>query len=88
MREHDLNLAIKNIVREYPIPIFTFIGLLSGIIVFITGYRPTAHQIWFLTLVLGGAPIVFHTLRGMLRGQFASDIVATLAIVTAIIMGQ
>ncbi|MEK0431295.1 MAG: hypothetical protein RL139_1099 [Gemmatimonadota bacterium] len=34
-------------------------------------------------LVLLGAPVVFGTVRGMLHGEFAADVVATLAIVTA-----
>ncbi len=39
-------------------------------------------------LVLLGAPLVWRTVRGMLRGQFATDVVASLAIVTAIAMNQ
>ena len=35
-----------------------------------------------------GAPVVIHTLRGLLRGQFAADVVAMLAIVTAIILRE
>lgn len=39
-------------------------------------------------MLLGGAPIIFQTLRGMFQGKFASDIVAMLAIITAMIMDQ
>ena len=39
-------------------------------------------------LILLGAPLVWRTIRGMLRGQFATDVVASLAIVTAIAMNQ
>lgn len=46
------------------------------------------HRIWFATLILGGFPIVLRTIRGMFRGQFASDIVAMLAIVTAIFLDE
>ncbi len=40
------------------------------------------------TLVVGGVPLVVQTVRGMLRGRFAADIVAMLAIVTALLLGQ
>ncbi len=40
------------------------------------------------TLILGGLPIVFQTAKGIFKGEFASDIVAMLAIITAVIMGQ
>ncbi|HEX5818070.1 MAG TPA: hypothetical protein VFY20_04285, partial [Gemmatimonadales bacterium] len=42
-----------------------------------------AIGIWMAGLLLTGTPVVLHTARGMLRGQFAADIVATLAILTA-----
>jgi heavy metal translocating P-type ATPase len=39
-------------------------------------------------LVLSGAPLVWRTLRDAARGRFATDIVATLAIVGAVALGQ
>ena len=41
-----------------------------------------------LALIATGAPLVWRTARGMFRGHFATDVVATLAIVTAIILRQ
>lgn len=38
--------------------------------------------------MIGGIPIVYETLKGMLHGQFAADIVAMLAIITAVLTGQ
>ena len=46
------------------------------------------HALWFTALVVTGAPVAWRTLRGMLRGHFAADVVATLAIVTAIVLRQ
>jgi heavy metal translocating P-type ATPase len=40
------------------------------------------------TLLVGGVPLVVQTLRGVVRGRFAADIVAMLAIVTAFALGQ
>jgi heavy metal translocating P-type ATPase len=50
------------------------------------GQPEPANWLWFGTLIVAGAPLVWQTLRGMLRGKFASDVVAMLAIVTAVVM--
>jgi len=47
-----------------------------------------AHHIWMAGVVSGGAIIVTGTIRGALRGQWASDVVATLAIVTSVVMDE
>ncbi len=47
-----------------------------------------AHRIWFAGLVLTAAIPVFNTVRDMLRGEFAADVVAILAIVSAGLLGQ
>jgi len=44
--------------------------------------------VWLAGLVLTGAPVAWRTLRGIARGHFATDIVAMLAIVTAVILRQ
>ncbi|MDG6905509.1 MAG: heavy metal translocating P-type ATPase [Nitrososphaerota archaeon] len=80
---------VRLAVTDYPIPVFALVGLFAGAV---TEYAFSLHTIadwiWFVTLVLGGAPIVWQTLRGMLRGRFASDVVAMLAILAAIVLGQ
>ncbi len=71
------------------LPIFAFTGLVLGVIARFIFHQPAAGEmIWFATLLIGGAPIVLQTIRGMLKGVFASDIVALLAIVTAALLGQ
>lgn len=80
---------LKNLLKNYPIPLFVIIGLLIGIIFFFgVKNHEWAHIAWFVTLVGGGLPIVYNTLRGMLKGQFASDIVAMLAIITAVLLNE
>lgn len=49
---------------------------------------PSARFLLTAALVLLGAPIAWRTLRGLLRGQFAADVVATLAIITAVLLGE
>jgi heavy metal translocating P-type ATPase len=80
---------IITLVKNYPIPVFAIIGLLTGSILrWIPNQHESGHWVWFITLVVGGAPIIWQTVRGMLHRHFASDIVALLAIVTAILLND
>jgi heavy metal translocating P-type ATPase len=75
--------------REYPIPLFALIGLLLGVVLrFVFHETELSRWVWLAVLVGGGLPIVYRTARGMMQGQFASDIVAMLAIVTAVLLDE
>ncbi len=85
---HTLLLILK-FIRANPIPPFALIGLLAGALMRFGFTRPdVADALWLITLAIGGIPVVWETVRGMLKGHFASDVVAMLAILTAIIMGE
>ncbi len=76
-------------VRRYPIPFLAISGLVLGGIFQLIFLQPgNARLVWYGTLILGGAPIVYSTFRDMLRKHFASDVVAMLAIVAAVAMDQ
>lgn len=90
-KQHDIHTShrITAFVKNYPIPVFAIIGLIVGSIFHETPHQQElGHWIWFVTLVVGGAPIIWQTIRGMLHRHFASDIVALLAIVAAILMNN
>jgi len=74
-------------VGDLWLPALACAGLLIGGIT----WRATpadATRIWEVALLVTGSVVVGRTLRGMFRGQWASDIIATLAIVTAVVMIQ
>ncbi|MHB8629871.1 MAG: heavy metal translocating P-type ATPase [Aggregatilineales bacterium] len=76
-------------IRDNPIPPFALIGLLSGGVFQFAFNRPDiANIVWVAALIIGGAPVVWETLRRMLKGNFASDVVAMLAIITAVLTGE
>jgi len=76
-------------LRENPIPLLALIGLLIGAALrFLIGKPDLADAVWLLVLVVGGAPTVWRTIQKMRKGDFASDVVAMLAIVTAVIMRE
>ena len=77
---------IWSLVKHYPVPLIALLGLAAGSIAWLLGQSEAANWVWFAVLVVAGAPLVWQTLRGMLRGEFASDVVAMLAIVTAVAM--
>ncbi len=77
---------IWQFVRENPIPFVALIGLVLGAVLrFGAGRADLSDLIWLGTLVIGGAPVVYETIKGMLKGNFASDVVAMLAIITAVL---
>ncbi len=74
---------------SYPLPLLALSGLILGLIFYFPLHRKEISEwIWLTTLITCGAPIVFQTVKGMLKGEFASDIVAMLAILTALFMGE
>lgn len=50
--------------------------------------NPWVWRTWMTVLVAAGIPVVVRTVRGLLKGNFASDVVATMSIVGAILLGQ
>jgi len=78
-RIEDLS-RVRALARR-PVAVIAAAGLVAGLLV-------RSDTIFLATLILGGSPLVFQTLRGMLRGRFAADIVAMLAIITAFLLGQ
>ncbi|MDG7011047.1 MAG: heavy metal translocating P-type ATPase [Nitrososphaerota archaeon] len=60
-------------------------GSISDLVI---GRYDIARWIWYGTLVVGGAPVVAKTFLGIAKGKFAADIVAMLAIITAILTDE
>ena len=64
-------------------------GLAFGLAARYAFHAPAAGDaILLAALLLGGGPLVAQTVQGLLRGRFAADVVAMLAIVTAVILGE
>jgi len=77
LHEADVRLAL-----------LTLAFLLAGAVVRFTVDPSTADVVWIVGLVLTGAPVVWRTIRSALSGHFATDLVAMLAIVTAVLLHQ
>ncbi len=70
-------------------PLFAIAGILLGSAeLFIFNLPLFAHALWTIALIGAGFPVVWRTLRAARHGNFATDLVASLSIVTAAIIGQ
>jgi len=71
------------------IPLLTLATLVAGGALYLSATtRPFVPNILLGALVLLGAPVVLRTVRGLFRGEFAADVVAMLAIVTAVVLRE
>ena len=70
------------------IPAFVMVVVLAGAILRVATQGRWSQVTWMAGLVLVGLPLAWRTVRGMARGHFATDVVATLAILAAIILGM
>ena len=81
--------SIARFLRTYPVPVATLAAIAAGFVAGLAGNgEQWRHATWTGGLVICGAPLVFRTLAGMLRGKFAADVVATLAIIASFALGQ
>ncbi len=69
---------------------FLLLGGIAALIAWQSGepVHTWADRIWFAGLIICGLPVALRTARGMLRGEFAADVVAMLAILGAILLQQ
>ncbi len=77
------------VVWGYRLPLAALVFLVLGTIAYFwPGFPVDAYYIWIIGLILTGVPVVWRTLRGIFQRRFAADIVAALAIITAIILNE
>src|SRR5579863_2949665 len=75
-------------VKHYPVPALALVGLFLGGILQASHEEQVGKIAWFVTLVGGGIPVVWQTVREMFHKHFASDIIAMLAIIVSIILND
>ncbi|HEX9893971.1 MAG TPA: heavy metal translocating P-type ATPase [Gemmatimonadales bacterium] len=69
-------------------PAAALIILTTGAIGRLAGFPTAAGWIWAAGVVLVGFPLVIRTVPGAVGGRFAADLVASLAIVTALLLWE
>jgi len=73
---------------NFILPLATVAVLAWGGLAALTSGRAAAQRIWFAGLVVVGGPLLLRTLRDAAHGRFATDIVASLSIGTAIALHE
>lgn len=69
-------------------PAAALLFIIAGLLLRLGSLAEPARLVWTGGLVLTGIPVVWRTLRGLASGRFAADLVAMLAIVAAVALGQ
>ncbi len=62
--------------------------VVGGVVRLANPENPWVWRTWMAVLVAAGVPVVVRTTRGLLKGNFAADVVATLSILGAVGLGQ
>jgi heavy metal translocating P-type ATPase len=73
---------------EYLPPLLALGFLGAGAAVVVAADSRTGQMVWLAGTLIMGTPLVFRALRGAIRGRFAADLVASLSIVGAVLLGQ
>jgi cation transport ATPase len=68
-------------------PLATLLVMAAGWIAGVVASPDSAQRVWMIGLVVCAVPVLLDTIRDARRGQFATDIVAALAIVGSIVLG-
>ena len=76
-------------LARYAVVAAAAVGLLVGLVLHFAWRHPAAaDRVFFVTLLVGGVPLVARTAWGLVRGRFAADVVAALAILGAILFHE
>jgi heavy metal translocating P-type ATPase len=70
------------------LPLLTIVLIASGAFLIPGGNSDAARAIWWIGLIIVGAPVLIQTAREVWSGRFAVDLVASLAILLALILWQ
>lgn len=81
--------SLRNRWRASALPAAAIIALAAGLIARLwPSGGALSRRIWMIGLIVTGAPVVLRSLREVFRGQFATDLVAMLAIIGSVALGQ
>lgn len=79
---------VGRVLRRYPLPLLAIALLLLSGVLWLVG-RPDLVQLPLLAIiVLGGVPLIWDTARQLLQAQFGVDLIAVLAIVGSLLLGE
>ena len=75
-------------MRGYVVPVGVALALATGVVLHLTGNAAAGDAVWTVALVLAIVPLAVGVVWRMLRGQLGADVIALLAMVGSLILGQ
>lgn len=81
-------------VKSFNLQPYIALLAIAGIIAFlvlrflIPGLQAYANYPLYITLALGGIPLVFELLRNLIKFEFSTDLLAGISIVTSVVLGE
>ena len=79
--------AIPAVMNRIPVFVLVFLAA-GGAATLLPQGATWRHRVWMAGLVVTSIPILWSTVRGMFRGRFAADLVASLAVIASALLGQ
>src|SRR5450755_964825 len=79
---------VWHIVRRYPIPLGAVSLMAASLVLWLAGHGALANWTLLAVVLLGGIPLLWETMQQFLHKEFGIDVIAILAIVGSVILGQ
>jgi heavy metal translocating P-type ATPase len=79
---------VWHIVKQYPVPCVAIVLMTVSLVLWLAGYGSLANWTLLAVVLLGGIPLLWETIQQFLHKEFGVDVIAILAIVGSVILGQ
>ena len=80
------SFGVRSARTQAILPAVALAAIVAGVLARLLSSPVLAGRIWLVGLIATGTPLLLKTVRGALHGRFAADLVASLAIVGAVIL--
>lgn len=77
-----------SIFKRYPVFVFSLVLVLLGLYENFFGNKSFAQLIFMVVVILGGIPLIYETVKEVLKKNYGADVIAVLAIVTSLLLKE
>ena len=81
-------LSSWHVLKRYPIPLGALLLLLVSLLCWLLGRGDISRWVLLCTVLLGGIPLFWQTMRQLFQREFSVDVIALLAIIGTLWLGQ
>jgi len=79
---------IGQAIKNYPIPLGSLVLLLMSLVFWLTGNPTLANWILLVIVIIGGIPLLWDTIKHIIRREFSVDFIAILAITGSLLLQE